>query len=372
MALEAQTIHSHYSPPVRPNIELLTSDASPDEVWRIETARADRRPPPRFVPAVLSYDEYGLVIGSQDALEETKKSTEDGEVQEIAINVGDWYRNLRKSLPDPDIQIIPNPNLRQHKSSTSSLNSLPSHPSSSKHSSRQNWFSSASVPVTPSPVVESIADLLQRNPPLKHEKPFRPPVHLGIGPSNKGYEMLSKSGWREGEGLGFRVGLGAKKRNVSSVLHSQSAPNLPNLSSSVPLKREHRDSDDETGFIDLTLSDSDHELDDSEDVVSSDEQSSGPTTLPSGGVSLLTPIPTTLKADRRGIGLGGSYITTPSGIRIPQRRVTHGKKALRGHLRQHEESQRRKEQFGRGSRGFDKIQKHDSQERTNLIAYMNS
>ena len=49
----------------------------------------------------------------------------------------------------------------------------------------------------------TLADLLSRNPPPRPSEPtFRPPVFLTIGPSNKGFAMLERKGWQEGEGLG--------------------------------------------------------------------------------------------------------------------------------------------------------------------------
>jgi len=64
---------------------------------------------------------------------------------------------------------------------------------------------STSAPLTPRPrssSSNSLADILARHPPSTNAQPFRPPVFLYLGPSNKGWwAMLQNQGWYEGEDL---------------------------------------------------------------------------------------------------------------------------------------------------------------------------
>jgi hypothetical protein len=173
--------------------------------------------------------------------------------------------------------------------------------------------------------------------------------------------MLQKSGWNEGEGLGSSV----VRRNdpVSST-------------SRTGKKREAESEEDDENIIeaplnadviDLTLSDSDAE--DGFNAISPSPSITGCPVLDHGGKALLTPLPTTLKSDRLGIGLkakkSGPY-------RSSQKRVTHNAAAMAAHIKASEDLRKIKSKVGRGSRGFAKLKKWESAKRQNFLAYLNS
>jgi hypothetical protein len=188
--------------------------------------------------------------------------------------------------------------------------------------------------------------------------------------------MLTSKGWKEGEGLGARAGIGMKEYlQRNEVVSSKSAPpSITGKSQSV------------TEIIDLTGSD--NEVIEISDSQEEDEEGfetfhpprsptpSGPSDindnilLPSGGISLLTPLPTVLKSDKKGIGLSTKYTILPSGVHIPNRRVTHGEKALSAHINSMEMARRHRLKWGRGSRGFKRKAKAEAIQRQQLMAYM--
>lgn len=125
--------------------------------------------------------------------------------------------------------------------------------------------------------------------------------------------------------------------------------------------------------IDLTLSDSEEDEDELEDVddiemdISSDAgtpQSSS--TVPSHNpTALLTPIATVLKSDRLGIGLKAK---TEGPYKASKKRVTHNQAALAAHTKANEEMRRRKALFGRGTKSFARIAKAEAESRQRLLA----
>jgi len=84
--------------------------------------------------------------------------------------------------------------------------------------------------------------------------------------------------------------------------------------------------------------------------------------------SLLTPLPTVLKADRLGVGLKAK---TEGPYKQSKKRVTHSAAALAAHIRSAEEMRRNKAIVGRGRRGFAKIHKKEEGRRKALLAYLN-
>ncbi|KAI0322346.1 hypothetical protein OF83DRAFT_1093778 [Amylostereum chailletii] len=373
---------------------------------------------PRFVPATLSYDEWGNVTlpANENATSNHAASDSDG--------IGGWYRSLRRAETAPSTlrptKLSPSPRSQLSPSSPSSKPSTISARSFSASDKRheRDWFISrvldhpASLPPSPAPS-SSLADILSREPPAS--KPHKPPVFLHLGPSNKGWAMLQNQGWSEGEGLGGS-GRRPRKRARSTpppdditrpdtILRAdiekprtQPPPRAPGPAPKLKLRREELVVDDDivevkhTPVIDLTCSDSD---DDDEMVPGGDPSASrtihaGPASIslpaspsPSPGspldndvsepysstqTALLTPLPTVLKSDRLGIGLKAK---TEGPYRSSVKRVTHNAASLAAHTKAAEEARRTKEVFGRGKRGFQRMEKRERQERQDLIAYMN-
>jgi hypothetical protein len=87
-----------------------------------------------------------------------------------------------------------------------------------------------------------------------------------------------------------------------------------------------------------------------------------------GGKALLTPLPTVLKSDRLGIGLKAK---TFGPYKASQKRVTHNAAALAAHVKENEERKLFKQKVGRGSRGFARAEKRESEKRKGLLAYLN-
>lgn len=225
----------------------------------------------------------------------------------------------------------------------------------------------------------TLADIIGRDPPPRPtEGQFKPPVWLEIGPSNRGFAMLQRSGWSEGEPLGSDV---IRQPTIRSP-HADMILSLENNKGKDKFKAEVKQEmleasvagyDDVTGprridVVDLTLSDSDQEV---EDAVAFNHL---PGTVyptrendPHGRTALLTPIATKLKSDRLGIGLKAK---TVGPYKASLKRVTHNAAAMAAHIRSAEESRRRQQKYGRGQRGFAVQRKREELDRTNLLAYM--
>ncbi|KAF8517339.1 hypothetical protein JB92DRAFT_2787962 [Gautieria morchelliformis] len=250
----------------------------------------------------------------------------------------------------------------------------------------RNWFTSSRTPATHGSNPSTLADLLSRNPPpLPSEPAFKPPIFLAIGPSNKGFMMLQRKGWQEGEGLGSaRVERKSKNgvgfpRALETVSRERNAEQ--SKSSSRPFEADVKPlfTDVRHEIIDLTLSDSESEQDspvvvdltlsDSEpdnDGIEHSEETS-PDATPHG-TTLLTPIATTLKADRLGIGLKPSRCSRNSRAKA----ITHTSAALAAHTRSANQARLDRERHGRGSRGFSRARRKEERERIDLLAYMKS
>jgi hypothetical protein len=118
--------------------------------------------------------------------------------------------------------------------------------------------------------------------------------------------------------------------------------------------------------VDLTLS-SDEEEEDHNDAFAQPALAR-PTPHPHDGTALLTPIPTTLKSDRLGIGLKAK---TYGPHRASQKRVTHNQAALARHVQVGEEMRQRQKAIGRGRRGYARESRKEQEDRRSLLAYMN-
>ena len=277
---------------------------------------------------------------------------------------------------------------------------------------RNDWFisrvlsnpssmtSDSSSPKPGAQLPQTLADMLARDPPPnKLQEAYTPPTWIMLPPSNPGFRMLQKSGWSEGEPLGPYFA----RRRVAIQQEQQHMAGPSNLGKR---KAVHETRTTEIGIegyddivevkkdqvIDLTASD------DEESTPSSDEDTYGegatelhdeppqPSASPSansnptsarpsppqveghGGKALLTPLPTVLKSDRLGIGLKAK---TVGPYKVSQKRVTHNAAALAAHTKANEERRLFKQKVGRGSRGFARAEKSESEKRKGLLAYLN-
>lgn len=267
-----------------------------------------------------------------------------------------------------------------------------------KKKDKNNWFiqkvlrsEPPSAPSTPPPTLPDI--LAREPPPLPSEPKFSPPVWVEIGPSNKGFTMLQKGGWNEGEALG----IGARRRPPTSTGAGGSVTTNKGKEKAVTtdgvvdrasriVKRDFRDSlgdvkKEGAAIIDLTLSDSEESSEGEEDVKAEElVELSQRTEYPSmegdtedisahGRKALLTPIATVLKLDRLGIGLKAK---TEGPYKASVKRVTHNAASLAAHARAAEEARRRREIFGRGRRGYERQKRKEEERRREFIAYMNT
>ncbi|KAG2338493.1 hypothetical protein BDR05DRAFT_693312 [Suillus weaverae] len=362
MATVAHHIRSDYDPSDRERLEKETGQIPIDEAEQWNTAptfsAARHAPPPSFVPARIQYDEWGSAVSLTHAVSSNPSAPDNG--------TSEWYRALTRDSSKMLGNLPP-----ARSSSTPSEAPKPKKEATTKN----NWFikralqsEPSSKPSSPAP---SLADLLARDPPpLPSEERFVPPVWLAIGPSNKGFNLLQKGGWNEGEGLGAHV---ARSLRPRSPAHT-SAPisDAPLLGASM-LVCDRKSQDILPDVIDLTHSESEPE-DDFESFhrshslplapASSASKKSGPHSQK----SLLTPIPTILKSDRLGIGLKAK---TEGPYKQSKKRVTHNQAALASHIRTSKELQRKRDEIGRGRRGFAKVRKREENERKHMLAYLN-
>jgi hypothetical protein len=363
MATIAHHIRSYYDPADREQLEKETGQIPIDEEEQWNTAptfsAARRAPPPSFVPARIQYDEWGSAISLTREVSSSASAQDSG--------TSEWYRALTR---DSSKTLGKQPPARS--SSTPSEASKPKKEATTKN----NWFikkalqsEPSSKPSSPAP---SLADLLARDPPpLPSEERFVPPVWLAIGPSNKGFNLLQKCGWNEGEGLGAHVARSLRPR--SSARTTSPISRAPLRGASIPVD-DKKSRDILPDVIDLTQFESEPE----DDFESFHHSSSLPRLTPASSAttepdphsqkSLLTPIPTILKSDRLGIGLKAK---TEGPYKQSKKRVTHNQAALASHLRTSEELRRKRAEVGRGRRGFAKVRKREENERKHMLAYLN-
>ncbi|PPQ65874.1 hypothetical protein CVT26_000808 [Gymnopilus dilepis] len=424
MATVTHYIHSDYNPEDRELLEQETGQTSedqqlgkpadPEEEWRREASRLPsqrvQKPAPRFVPAAVTYDEWG---SSQGTLPKHEPSTSNS----LGSSVSGWYRSLTGTTPAPS----PSTSRPKEASSITRPSSVPTDsvaspaPQKVELRNKNNWFITkviqsepSSSSSTPAP---SLADILARDPPpLPSQAKYTPPVFLEIGPSNKGFGMLQRSGWNEGEPLGPDV---IRRKPVEDLLPDEDILSLENrdrkgkprevIPSSLKFSSRREvvevkveDSEDvselrSVDVIDLTLSDS--ELDDAEEFKSNVDVHDGdakleegeyqnpPDSVPPsppghtslddtsayGRKALLTPIATVLKSDRLGIGLKAK---TVGPYKASQKRVTHNAAALAAHVKAAEESRIRRQVYGRGRRGFERQHRREEEKRKAMMSYL--
>ncbi|KAF5382750.1 hypothetical protein D9615_002906 [Tricholomella constricta] len=381
MATVSYTIYSHYDPqesksPVR-STSHPPDDPDPSDSWQFDPGfKPPPLPAPRFVPATLPAPNWDS--GNTHASSSSTSSTNSSAAKDLSS----WYRSLTSERSGDQT--------KPHYKPPSQLPaSAPPESTPVEKKNKNNWFIMNAIHSDPSAQLSrdlsspTLADIIARDPPpLPTEGRFKPPVWLEIGPSNKGFAMLQRSGWSEGEPLGPDVvrqpTVGArvdmlpleeekKKKKIALVKQETLEIPMAHYDDVAELRQ--------VDVIDLTLSDAEQELDrdsrlDSPDV--KDEFSPaaclhGPEDS-HGRTALLTPIATVLKSDRLGIGLKAK---TVGPYRASQKRVTHNAAAMAAHIRAAEESRRRKQQYGRGRRGFTVHRKQEEAERKGLLAYMN-
>lgn len=382
MATVSHTIYSRYDPPERGSLEQSAGQSSDtldlDDTWQHEANLASRRrhrPPPHFIPASVPSTESGPTrAGSSHVLDHSDVS--------LGTELSSWYQSLSSSR-DPG-----NSTTQSSRSTVPAITRNNSSPSLGKapiseKKNKNNWFIMKAIQSEPSSThpspPPSLADILARDPPpLPTEEKYKPPVWLELGPSNKGFAMLQRSGWNEGEALGPHV---IRRPSESPLLDKKGKRREDNVTHEV-LEFKSEEHDDvselrEVAVIDLSLSDSDPDTDDPNpntgNFVSEKEHS--PENLRSahvsssahGGTALLTPLVTVLKSDRLGIGLKAK---TVGPYKASKKRVTHNSVAMAAHIRTTEAIRRQKKEYGRGRRGYDKLRKREEAERKALLAHI--
>ncbi|KAJ3562121.1 hypothetical protein NP233_g9775 [Leucocoprinus birnbaumii] len=412
MATTSFTIYSRYDPEKdkerlqRETGQIPDADREKDldneHLWR-EAASAQflkaQRPPPQFVPATISYE-----VGSGDP-DLSKPHTS---LQEAPLDssLSSWYRSLTTAgsagaaahQARPSSAPIPTTSGRAVQEKTKG------NPKVRIQKDKNNWFIQkvllSEPPTAPSTPPPTLSDILAREPPpLPSEPKFSPPVWTEIGPSNKGFAMLQKAGWNEGEALGIGVrrrqsltstGAGERVAIGKGKARAVTAEETVDRASRIVSREELCDAlgdvkNEGVEIIDLTISDSeeisDGEEEEEENIKAEelDELSQRAKYPPMEGdtedisahgrKALLTPIATVLKLDRLGIGLKAK---TEGPYKASVKRVTHSAASVAAHARAAEEARRRREIFGRGRRGYERQKRKEEERRRNLLAYMNT
>ena len=338
---------------------------------------------PKFTPATVQYDPWVTETpGAGPSRTEDSSKSQDEESE----NVAGWYRSLARKAGKPpiDTPLSQDEGNRKSRTVTSSIRSDEQAQKKKVGSDKKDWFISRALASQEAYSAESsgrstpssLADILSRDPPpLPTQRPFTPPVWLTIGPGNKGFEMLTRSGWEEGEALGGqkragrRTGLGFKEKELEEDVKKE--PEVIDV--------------DETQIIDLTISDSEDEYDegslfgkepstqpDELQMEDAQEDDNSSETDPNR-LALLTPLPTVLKSDRLGIGLKAKTFTArPGTYRESVKRVTHSQAAIAAHIHHNDELRRMKLRHGRGKKGFERMKKRDEEKRRSVLAYLNA
>ncbi|KAL1744417.1 hypothetical protein HDZ31DRAFT_82679 [Schizophyllum fasciatum] len=370
MATVSHTIYSRYDPADREKLEKETgqaTDADESEDWALKSS---------FLRASSSSSSTASPGGT---------------------DVADWYKALasRSSSAGPSSSGAYRVGSSSESISRPRTAPLAAPQAPMKKPDKNDWFIQKVLRNPdeqlhePAPSASSLADILARDPPpMPDEQPFRPPVFLALGPTNRGWGMLQKSGWREGDTLGPSARKGAtsqpsrkgKERVVLSHIESEAVEFA--LDDDGELKEVRK-----VDVVDLTLSDSDSDdSDDPADAIIVDDSGhdhSHPDTVKAedetddvgvpeaddGRRALVKPIATVLKSDRLGIGLKAK---TEGPYKASKKRVTHNAAALAAHIRAAEQVRRQKAEMGRGHRAYDRQDKREQRQRRDLLAYMNA
>ena len=388
MATVSHTIYSYYNPENREEVAIHTTQAADETVddsdaaWHTETSFPTRKllkSAPHFVPATRSLNNWNAQ-GSQN--NQTGANT-----RLIENDTSSWYRSLTKGTSTSDRRVLTQFDMPGTSVGTPStgadLPKLP--PRRIDERNKNNWFilraiqSDSSLLSSTPPPAHTLADILARDPPPSPtEQKYSPPVWLALGPSNKGWAMLQKGGWREGEGLGSMIQRTSGRDEITFPKRSNTG--VGSEANQAVIKREKRevnweDDIEEVQYvdvIDLTLSDSEgvelkNEVsNDVQEIVDTGASFIAPSV--SSQTALLTPIPTALKSDRLGIGLKAK---TVGPHKASLKRVTHSAAAMAAHIRAAEQTRKKKTELGRGRRGFVTQEKKERENRQKMLAYLN-
>lgn len=389
MATTTHYIYSHYVPEEQE--EVSPAEADEKDPWLTEsTFGVNRRlaNPPRFVSATVRYDQLADDLVNSSTVN-SLSNTDGDDFALSAQNLSGWYRSLvgreekKPVLHSEQQKLITVP--------------APGVFSTVVKVDKNNWFiakalasENISRSTSPHPPAPTLADILAREPPPdSHQERVVPPVFLTIGPTNKGFEMLQKSGWQEGEalgrtaarrgGIGFRIEINEQQSDEAASLTQSDAVKqtrevLIDCGEDVQEVR-HVDVIDLTSGVDSLDDDVEEALD--ELLTDTRITQEGPANdvslsealLDHNPKALLTPLPTILKSDRLGIGLKAKR-AGPYGESV--KRVTHSQVAMTAHAKRAEEMRNLKVKVGRGRRGFERMQKKESQDRQALFAYLNA
>ncbi|KAJ3491715.1 hypothetical protein NLI96_g543 [Meripilus lineatus] len=364
MATVAHHIYSHYDPAERR--EGLGHNArehdqggldveEESDPWQTESAfgaQRRRAPAASFVPAVLSYDQINNIM----AMPQSKVSPPPnpaGHPQQSSV--AEWYRSVVKDRSTAPI--TPPPPTEPIASTSRTVMEAPQQTveySGPQRFKNLTWF--APHIRRPPPQTSTLADLLAREPPpTTGDQPFKPPVYIALTSTNKGYRMLEKGGWSEGETLGLHVvrradRLAAAQAQVPDIILEEVELNYDDEGEITELRTIE--------VVDLTGSD------DEEAIIESPPSPPSP-----AGRALLTPLPTILKLDRLGIGLKAK---TVGPYRASKKRVTHPQAALAAHIRANEEMRKMKKLMGRGAKAFARQAKAEEEQRKQVLASLNA
>ncbi|KAG8698451.1 hypothetical protein FRC09_007230 [Ceratobasidium sp. 395] len=302
MATEAYRIVSDYTPPgdnydITVEKEAVLS-ADVDALWESEAGPSrislKRRIPPRFVAATNTHS----------IVEQTKTETS---TKSDSGDIGSWYAGLSRANQTSELRQSQTPTLPPQPTPASATTK----PAKQKPN-KNDWFirrALSQVPDAPPVPTSSLADMLEQSPPSLQD-PLQPPIFLHLNPTNRGWGMLQRHGWEEGQPLG--LGLGAR-----------TAPPTPPIDDSSTARNTP-----------LELGDDDPAA--------------------SARTALITPLRTTLKVDKRGIG--------PRSKSMPRPAVTHSLSDIRTAA-----EKARRERDGRGKRGFARTAKREAEERTRIF-----
>ncbi|KAI0822211.1 hypothetical protein BC628DRAFT_1389933 [Trametes gibbosa] len=381
MATVTHYIYSHYDPPKRKeNLHVEGNiEEKEEDPWLTESTFGERhriQHPPCFVSATVSYDQVNdLIGGASSAISQEVEP-------QPSTHVGGWYKSLhRAGTPPAEPQPSSSPAALDVSSSLPSPSTASIRIQGHRRPTKNDWFISKAIMSEPAPPcapsAPTLADILSREPPPERkDQAFVPPVFLHIGPSNKGFAMLQRNGWSEGEALGAGAPRRTKSQKAREKRPARIFLNDPQYSVKTEVLEVAADVDDEiqeirkVEVVDLTLSESDLEEDELEAFACPDMDPEP--LLPAAShkpTALLTPLATVLKSDRLGIGLKAK---TVGPFKESKKRVTHNQAALAAHVRANKEMRMRKNLLGRGTKSFARIAKAESENRRQLIASLNA
>ncbi|TEB39902.1 hypothetical protein FA13DRAFT_1724114 [Coprinellus micaceus] len=448
MATQSYTVYSDYDPEKDrerllretgqqiPDDKAATVALDPEEQWRKEASIIYKRASlatsaPKFVPAKVADGEWDNISTAP-----TLSSTLNGKEPS---GIAGWYLGLTaNSSASASASPAPTPSQSRPPSAPASTPAPINCTSKANRPDKNNWFIQNVISASPSgssshtpfsiplssdltssftpAATQTLADILGRDPP--QEGKHTPPVWISLGPGNKGFGMLQKSGWNEGEALGPYARLGW---DVEGILGEEKVEKWKGKQREakveyveVPATRKRVREDDEVTevrkveTIDLTL-DSDDESEGGSDEAEEEPRIDGTplagdvkaeevednNTLNTshdghGGTALLTPISTILKSDKLGIGLKPKLTSSASSkgaYRVPilkdtrrnqvQASTSRGFKVtstqgVLDELRRREREERERRVFGKGRRGKERKRRKEEQERKGLLAYMNA